>query len=294
MKKIKNVALSGGTHGNEFIGAYLIKKWKQNPELIQRPSFFTLPLLSNPKAHREVRRYIDRDLNRSFIKKELNNPDLPAYEADRAKTLNQILGPKGDPKFDFILDLHSTTANMGQSIILADHDPFNLQLAAHLKSIRSAVNVYRWVEPDRETSFLNSIAPFGFAIEVGPIPQGLLLAELFVQTEQLVYDTLDFLEQYNQGKTSPSKPLTVYQHQKTIDYPRNEHGEMGAMIHPERQGTDYQKLSKGDPLFVGFDGKTIPYAEEKDVWPVFINAAAYYEKGIAMCFTEKTQENPQS
>lgn len=59
------------------------------------------------------------------------------------------------------------------------------------------------------------------------------------------------------------------------------------MIHPHLQGRDYQELKKGDPLFVTFQGETIFYEDEETVWPVFINEAAYYEKGIAMCLTKK-------
>ncbi|MDE5084850.1 MAG: succinylglutamate desuccinylase/aspartoacylase family protein, partial [Trichodesmium sp. St18_bin1] len=55
------------------------------------------------------------------------------------------------------------------------------------------------------------------------------------------------------------------------------------------QGKDYQKLSPGDPMFLTFENQTIYYQEENPVWPVFINEAAYYEKGIAMCLT--TQES---
>ncbi|MBC7825362.1 MAG: succinylglutamate desuccinylase/aspartoacylase family protein, partial [Candidatus Parcubacteria bacterium] len=35
MNLIKRVAIVGGTHGNEFTGAYLIKKFEQYPELVQ-------------------------------------------------------------------------------------------------------------------------------------------------------------------------------------------------------------------------------------------------------------------
>ncbi|NES69775.1 MAG: aspartoacylase, partial [Okeania sp. SIO2D1] len=43
------------------------------------------------------------------------------------------------------------------------------------------------------------------------------------------------------------------------------------------------------PLFLTFAGETIYYQGETSVWPAFINEAAYYEKGIAMCFSRKTK-----
>ncbi|WP_197091249.1 succinylglutamate desuccinylase/aspartoacylase domain-containing protein, partial [Crocosphaera watsonii] len=36
VNKIDKVALFGGTHGNEMTGIYLIKKYLQNPDLIER------------------------------------------------------------------------------------------------------------------------------------------------------------------------------------------------------------------------------------------------------------------
>ena len=116
MTPIRRVAIVGGTHGNEFTGAYLVKKFERFPDLVQRPSFETMTLLGNPKAFEVAKRYIDEDLNRCFLQQDLQNPTLSSYEALRAKTLNQILGPKGNRQVDLLLDLHSTNANMtGQS-----------------------------------------------------------------------------------------------------------------------------------------------------------------------------------
>lgn len=36
---IKTLAITGGIHGNELTGVYLIKKWQKHPELIQRDKF---------------------------------------------------------------------------------------------------------------------------------------------------------------------------------------------------------------------------------------------------------------
>ncbi len=63
------------------------------------------------------------------------------------------------------------------------------------------------------------------------------------------------------------------------------------MIHPELQDQDYQPLLPGDPMFLNFDNQTIIYKGASTVWPIFINEAAYYNLGIAMCFTQKQQIN---
>ena len=61
------------------------------------------------------------------------------------------------------------------------------------------------------------------------------------------------------------------------------------MIHPNLQFKDYEPLNPGQPMFLTFEGKTIAYEGKSTVYPVFINEAAYYEKGVAVCLTEKQQ-----
>lgn len=285
VKQVGRVAIVGGTHGNEFTGVYLIKKFAQFPNLIARPSFETQILLANPKAFQETRRYIDKDLNRCFLQKDLQDSTKNGYEAMRAKSIYEIL----DKQVDFILDLHSTTANMGLTLILVNNHPINLKLAAYLSHINPLVRVYRCsFSSVQENPFLNSICEMGFAIEVGPIPQGVLQATLFQKTEELIYAVLDYLENLNSGKIqSTNQTLTLYKHLSTVDYPKNEDGTVKAMIHPSLQDRDYQALNPGDPMFLTFDGKTITYEGESTVYPIFINEAAYYEKGIAMCLTQK-------
>ncbi|NES01378.1 MAG: aspartoacylase [Okeania sp. SIO2F4] len=288
MEKINKLAIVGGTHGNEFTGIYLVKKFEKFPDLISRTNFETKTLLANPLGFELVTRYIDTDLNRCFKVEDLENSTNLNYEESRAKFINQMLGPKGNPKFDFLLDLHSTTANMGLTIVLVNNHPFNLKMAAYLSSVEPDVKVYSWINPGVENSFLNSICERNLGIEVGPIAQGIIQADLFQKTEKLVQISLDFIEHFNEGKLHHiNGDIVVYKHLKVVDYPKTEDGEIAAMIHPELQGRDYQKLSPGEPMFLTFDGKTIYYQEKTPVWPVFINEAAYYEKGIAMCLTKQ-------
>ena len=137
---------------------------------------------------------------------------------------------------------------------------------------------------------MDSICEFGCSIEVGAVAQGTLNATLFQQTEELLYAILDYVEAYNQGSPLKVKDtLSVYQSIRTIDYPRNETGEIQAMIHPRLQFQDYQALHPGEPIFLTFDGEEIVYEGDAIVYPVFINEAAYYEKGVAMSITQPIQ-----
>ncbi|MEH2261711.1 aspartoacylase [Nostoc sp.] len=293
MNQINRVAIVGGTHGNEFTGAYLIQKFAQFPNLIARQSFETVTLLANPNAFAAGRRYVEKDLNRCFLQQDLQDPTLNSYEELQAKSIQNTLSSNRDKQVDFILDLHSSTANMGLTIILVNSHPLNLQLAAYLSQISPLVRVYRCsFKSIAENPFVNSLCELGFAIEVGPIAQGLLKAMLFQQTEELIYAVLDYLEQFNQGEIlSTNKTLILYDHLSVVDYPKQQNGQIFGMIHPELQDKDYQALNPGDPIFLTFDDKTIIYEGASTVWPIFINEAAYYEKGIAMCLTQRQQIN---
>jgi len=296
MSQIKRVAIVGGNHGNELTGVHLVKMF-QHPNLINRASFETLALLGNLKAIEAGKRYIDKDLNRCFTNQGLQNPQLSSYEDTRAKAILQILQPQNQPFVDVIVDLHSTTANMGLSLIFCDLHPFLLRLGAYLSSINPMVKIFINQE-SREGGFLRSLCELGFVIEVGAVAQNILNAELFQQTEQLIYAVLDYFERCNQGNIpQTSNQLTLYKCIRTVDYPRSDaygglhlRGEIQAMIHPQLQFRDYEPLNPGDPMFLTFEGKDIFYEGTSTVYPIFINEAAYYEKGIAMHLTQKQQK----
>ncbi|QLE54134.1 aspartoacylase [Nostoc sp. TCL26-01] len=289
MNKINRVAIVGGTHGNEFTGAFLIKKFEQFPQLIQKSSFEVLTLLANPQAFAAGKRYIEKDLNRCFLEQNLQDETLTSYEDIQAKTIVKMLGKDSKSPVDMLVDLHSTTTNMQLSIILGNQHPFLLKLAAYLSSINPLVKVCYTI-PERGSNFLRSLCELGFVIEVGPVAQGVLNAEWFHKTEELIYAILDYLDKYNQGLIPEiSHTLTLYKYVGSIDYPRNENGEIQAMIHPALQNRDYEPLNPGDALFLTLDGQAIAYAGTSTIYPIFINEAAYYEKGVAMLFTEKQE-----
>jgi aspartoacylase len=287
MNQIKQLAIVGGSHGNELIGVYLVKKFQKFPELINKFSFTTLSLLGNPQAILAGRRYIDEDLNRCFKGENLQINSNYSYELSRAKEIQEILQLQNQNLGEVIIDLHTTTANMGLCIILGNMHPVLLGLAAHLSEINPLVKVYVHQQP-RNSGFLRSLSELGFAIEVGAVAQGILDAKLFQQTEQLIYAVLDYFEKFNQAQVlAVNKTVTLYQSLGAVDYPRNENGEIEAMIHPQLQFRDYEPLHPGDPIFLTFENKEILYEGESVVYPIFINEAAYYEKGIAMYFSQR-------
>jgi succinylglutamate desuccinylase len=289
-KQIQRVAIVGGTHGNELTGVYLAKKLLANPQLASRSSFATEVLLANPEAIQLNRRYVDRDLNRCFDNEDLNNFNLSEYEHGLARELAARLGPKENPQADVIFDLHSTTSNMGLSLLLSSYEAFNFQFAAYLMTLFPQVRVSCGLQCSQEAPMLRSLSPLGCTVEVGAVPQGVVNADLLMETEAIVFGALDFVDRFNQG-TLPELPskIVYYQAIEAVDFPRDVQGELIGMIHPALQGQDFQALNPSDPIFLLFDGEVVVFKGDRTVYPVFINEAAYYEKGVAMVLTEKRE-----
>ena len=286
---IRKVALTGGTHGNELTGVYLIQKFLAHPELVQRESFETLCMHTNVGAIKQCTRYVDKDLNRTFTLEALNDYSATAYEDALSKVINQKLGPKGSDEtaVDLVIDLHTTTSDMGLSICVSTKDPLTWQAIAYAKAQIPELNIFRWNGDTDDASFVSSIPPHGITIEVGPIPQGVLRADMFFGTEKVIQALLDFVELYNSGEAQSYTEVEIYDHVALIDYPRNKEGAITAMLHPTLQDNGYAKVSKGDPLFVSLEGKDICYEGKESRYVLFANEAAYYEKHFSMCLTDK-------
>ena len=259
-------------HGNELLGIYLVEQLKKEPLFFE--NLHIDYLLANPKAVRECRRYIDFDLNRSFGRNSLNE-DSHIYEYERAKVIKERL-----KKCDFLIDIHTTTANMGMTVVLSKKDQPSENLAKVLAVQYEDIKILRWLGA-ADGDFINSVVPSSITIEVGPIPQGVLDAELFFKTKRVVKAALRALNinEKHHGTTE------CYRIIETVGFPK-EKGKLAGMIHPEFAGRDYTPLHRGDPVFITFDEKEIFY-EGAEGYAAFINEAAYYEKNIAFCLCEK-------
>ncbi|MDO6686600.1 MULTISPECIES: aspartoacylase [unclassified Agarivorans] len=292
MSKISNIAIVGGTHGNEFSGIYLLKKWQQHPQLLARSSLSVETVFANPKAYGENKRYIDADLNRQFSASDLADFSLANYEQSRAKVLHQQLGPKANPNMDLVIDLHNTTSNMGPTLILLDQTPFDLQLAAYVKMLMPEAVVFL-DEPEDDLAnhrFLASCGRRGVLIEVGPQPQSVLRQDILEQMETMTGHILDFVDLHNQQQL-PELPHSVeaFLYLDSIKLPLDEQGERIATVHSNVQDNDYQPINPGDPIFRTFTGEDICYEGNKTVYPAFINEAAYYDNDLAMSLLDKVR-----
>ena len=290
MNQINKVALVGGTHGNEFTGIYLIKHWQQNPKQVARDSFSTELVFANPRAFAENKRYCDQDLNRQFKAADLDNPELTGYEQSRAKAINQQLGPHQDPKTDFIIDLHTTTSNMGPTLLLLQPGEIYRKLAIYVKTQMPEVIVVRDEDHKHRDvhHLLATLGKMGVIVEVGPVPQAVLKAEVYNQSEQMTQHILDFLQLWNtQQLPELAEEIEAFHYTESIKLPEDEQGNRLGMVHSQVHDADFKPVNPGDPIFQCFDGTVITYQGEQTVYPGFVNEAAYYDNNLAMSLHEK-------
>lgn len=293
MNKIKHVSIVGGTHGNEFSGIYLLKKWQAKPQLLAKSGLEIETVFANPKAFEENKRYIDCDLNRQFTHTLLSDNTLANYEQSRAKAINAQLGPKGDARSDFIIDLHNTTSNMGPTLILLKSDDFNKKMGAYvLSKMPEAVIVFEDQVSMEAHHFLASIADQGVIVEIGPQPQSVIRQDVLDWMENMTLAILEFVSLYNENTLLElTGSYEAYRYEETLSLPQDEQGERIGMVHKNVQDQDFKPLTKGDPIFTLFNGGEITYQGEYEAYPHFINEAAYYDNNLAMSLAKKITIN---
>tara|TARA_Y100000589_G_C27166723_1_gene635095 strand:+ start:993 stop:1895 length:903 start_codon:yes stop_codon:yes gene_type:complete len=277
-----------GTHGNEINPIFAVKKFEKLKQLNSESSDLKF-ILGNPNAYKEGKRYIDIDLNRSFNEnKGMSNKKLNKnlYELSRARELLSNFGPESALSYQTVIDLHTTTSCMGTSVVLYGRRPKDFCLAALLQS-KFGLPIYLYEKDFNQTGFLVEAWPCGLVIEIGPVAQN-HYDPLIVESFLIILNYLDSLSaDFRNFHRKLPKQITVFVHQKSIDYPRDHNGEIIGLIHPSRVNQDWIRIQKGDPLFLNIENETISYEETSMVYPVFIGEAAYKEKNIAMSFTKR-------
>ncbi|MFM1842414.1 MAG: hypothetical protein RLZZ490_1150 [Cyanobacteriota bacterium] len=278
---IRSLAIIGGVHGNERTGVEVVRQWQRRDISAQFPGLKCHYFLANPRAIAANRRYIDRDLNRCFRQQDLNNSARAGYEYRRARQLAQQIA---EADIDLIIDLHTTTAAMGTTLILNQSQPVLLNLAAYLSQTDPSIRVLQYA-PQADLPYIRGLCELGLTIELGPVPQGVNIPTAIATTQRTVIKILNYLQTLALGKPPQLHNCTIYQQIETIDYPRDDTGRIIAEI--SSQIKDYQAIQPGTPLFTNRRGKITPYHGRSTVYPVFIGEAAYVEKGIAMALTQR-------
>ena len=159
------------------------------------------------------------DVRTQFCSAEIRS-SLP-HEAVRAREIEALLGPKftaestsaggggadsshGDPSADVVIDLHTTTAAMGISLIIPEGDALMSAAAAHVlhecrrRYGENGAQCLMHALPRRQDRMnLSSCGRHGFTIEVGPTPQGVLRHDCVEKTQAALHALLEFFHLRN-------------------------------------------------------------------------------------------------
>ena len=281
---LKKILIVSGTHGNEINPVWAVNQFSKQKNTIDFNIEYKY-IIGNPLAYERGCRYIDNDLNRSFdsIKNNTNNS---IYEISRAKFLVEKFGVNGSDPCEIAIDLHTTTANMGTSIVMYGRREKDFCLAALLQN-KFGLPIYLHEKDEQQTGFLVEAWPCGLVIEIGSVAQNFYDPYVIKRFLIIISSIRDEINKLKNNQIKLPKDLIVHVHLGSIDYPRQKNGNINALIHPERINQDWKPLKKEDPLFIDMEGNTITYIGEDTIWPVFIGEVAYKEKNIAMSYTKK-------
>lgn len=272
---MNRVLVFGGTHGNEWTGIYVIKKAAHR--FSKKFSNLELEFIhANPEAFKINKRFQDEDLNRAF---QFLNEDRPhSYEHKRAKEIKAMI----DESPCFVLDLHTTTSNMGNTIIISHPQPLNFHVASLLANTLSDTRIILSLDPSKK--YLAGQSEFGFMIEVGPIANGVINSLTLFNTVNLVEGALEILSNSSNLATGS---LEIYEEFEDVYYPLNEAGELMAIVHKDFQGKDFLEVEGRYVPFSSFEGEDICLWAKEKLYPIFINEAAYYPSKLAFTLCKK-------
>ena len=281
---LKKILIVSGTHGNEINPVWAINQFNKQFKTINEYIEYKF-IIGNPVAYERGCRYIDNDLNRSFnlIK---NNSDNSSYEINRANFLVDKFGINGSEPCDIAIDLHTTTANMGTSIVMYGRRPKDFLIAALLQH-KFGLPIYLHEKDQKQTGFLVEAWPCGLVIEIGPVAQNYYDPKIINKFLIIINSLRDEINKLKNNQITLPKDIIVHIHQGSIDYPRETNGNINSLIHPKRMNQDWKPIKMGDPLFIDVLGNTKTYSGQDTIWPVFIGEVAYKEKNIAMSYTKK-------
>ncbi len=280
------VLLVAGTHGNEINGIWLFDEWNKSSLLINTHGIKTCKVIGNPEAKKAGKRYIHNDLNRSFQEELFLSTNSSNFERSRASELVNLYGEKGENPCQIALDFHTTTASMGSCLVVYGRRDADLALASLIQN-QLGLPIYLHESDKKQTGFLVESWPCGFVVEIGPIGQGLLNSRIISQTKLILENLMEQIHQVKNLNLFFPEKLIIHRHIKSIDFPRDEEGNINGYVHSQMQAKDWQELKKNDELFCKLNGEIIRFEEDDPYIPVFINEAAYVEKNIAMSFTKR-------
>lgn len=269
------VLVFGGTHGNEWTGITIVKHYAE--ELKEKfPQLNLEFILGNPEAYKLGKRFKDEDLNRAF--QYLNEKREGSYEHERAREIKSLI--ESEPCF--VIDLHTTTSYMGSTVIVTHYNPLNLHISSQLSQTLPDCRVIG--SPDPHRKYLGSQSAQGLMIEVGPIANNLVEAHALEATLRILES---ILKELTQIPSSLNGEAVIYEEVEDVYYPKDDEGNIKAYIHSGFQGKDFQPMKGLFTAFQCFSGEHINYESKEELFPIFINEAAYYPQKLAFSLCRK-------
>lgn len=189
-KSKPNIAIVACTHGDEIIGKKVINHL-QNIK-IDRGNLHLI--LANPEAVRKHKRYIGKDLNRSFPGKK--NGKL---EEKIAYALYPLL-----EKMDYVIDIHATNSNFKKLIIIVNHTK---KIKKILKVLPTDKVAYMQSKNLGKKSLISS-NPNSLCLEYGPNKSGKNFKDA-LKDIKIILKELDILKNKRPNKKYTQKQLYI-------------------------------------------------------------------------------------
>lgn len=274
MNRPSRIVIVGGTHGNEWTGIQIVNHYQEHLKK-KFPKLRLEFVLANPNAHKKNIRFVDEDLNRAF---QFLDENRTSYEHQRAHEIRNII--QSAPCL--VLDLHTTTSKMGNTLILPHYNALNLSLCAKLSGQFKDCRVIG--APDPGKKYLASQSEFGIILEVGPVANGVVDAITLESTLSLIES---ILEEMSAPKNTQMGTIELYEETQDIPYPTNDKGDLSAYINSEFQEKNFKVINGHYNPFKSFQSEDIGMKTEEPLYPIFINEAAYYPQKLAFTLCRK-------
>ena len=240
---VQKLLIVSGTHGNEINPIWAVNQFNNEENTIVNSIEYKY-IIGNPLAYEKSVRYIDADLNRSFnISNNSSNKDKNLYEINRANFLVEQFGHNGNDPCQIAIDLHTTTASMGTSIVMYGRRKKDFCLAALLQN-KFGLPIYLHEKDQKQTGFLVEAWPCGLVIEIGSVAQNFYDPKIINRFHIILSSLREEINKLKNNLITLPETLIVYVHKGSIDYPRGKNGVSNSLIHPERKNQDWKPIKK--------------------------------------------------
>ncbi len=215
-----NILLVALQHGNEVFGAHVIEYCKN-----RFPSVDSI--IANPKAYKKNIRFCETDMNRSY-----NVPSPKSYEEIRAVKVLEL-----SKKYDFVIDIHTTTADIDFIPIIADYN----HSVARALTFTPTDNVVKMEFPSVSRSLIGSVQN-SFSLEFN---------EDFAKTDKALQIVVNIIEGLCEADYGHFRNKTIFHVSDTIPDSADVEGEQNLCLSDKLK---YYPVLIGEINYIGYKG----------------------------------------